>query len=85
MSEHLRDFKNQKSENSLAEHLNSNDHSFPEGIKSINAERDSKLIHAIECLVILKSYNMFSDLCLNSKIELSESTLLKMYCQNEQF
>ena len=33
MSEHLRDFKNQKTENSLAEHLNSNNHSFPEGIK----------------------------------------------------
>ena len=31
MSEHLRDFKNKKSENSLDDHLNSNNHSFPEG------------------------------------------------------
>ena len=69
----MKDFKNQKRENSLAEHLNSNNHSFPEGIELIKAERDPKLIHAIESLEILKSYNRNSDLCLNSKIELSES------------
>ena len=41
-----------KSENSLADHLNSNNHSFPEGIQLIKAERerDPKLIHAIENL-----------------------------------
>ena len=39
MSEHLRDFKNQKTENSLTEHLNSS--------KLIKAERDPKLIHAL--------------------------------------
>ena len=68
MSEHLRDFKNQ-GEISLAGHLNSNNHSFLEGIKLIKAERDPKLIHANESLEILKSYNNNSDLCLNSEIE----------------
>ena len=41
MSEHLRDFKNKKRENSLADHLNLNNHSFPEGIKLIKAERET--------------------------------------------
>ena len=79
----MREFKNQKEENLLAEHLNSNNHSFSEGIKLIKAERDLKLIHTIESLEILKSYNRNSDLCLNNKIDLSENTLLKMYCHNK--
>ena len=85
MSEHLRDFKNKKSENSLPDHSNSNNHSFPEGIKLIKAERDPKLIHAIESLEILKSYNKNSDRCLNNKIDLSESALLKMYCKDKNY
>ena len=60
-------------------------HSFPEGIKLIKAERDPKLIHAIESLEILKSYNKNSDICLNNKIDLSESALLKIYCQNKNY
>ena len=77
-------FKNQKRENSLAEHLNSNNHSFPEGIKLIS-RKGSQINNAIESLTILKSYNRNSDLCLNSKFELSESALLKMYCHNKKF
>ena len=79
LNEHIRDYKNKKYENSFAEHLNSNNHSFPEGIRLIKGERDPKLISAIESLEILKSFNRNSELCLNNQIELSNSNLLKMF------
>ena len=64
LSKHLRDFRNQKGENSLAGHLNSNNHSSPEdtGIILIKAERNPKFISPIESLGILKSFNKNWDL-----------------------
>ena len=53
LTEHFRQFKK---ENSLAEHLNLNNHSFSDGsgIKLIKVKLDPKLISAIESLEILK-------------------------------